>query len=146
MRIADVLKGKGATVSTLEAGATVQQLLELLADQGIGSVVVVSPDSSGATVIGLVNERDVVHRLRHGDSVLRQTVGSIMNMALTCGPDDTVDSVLETMTDRRTRHLPVVEDGRLVGLVSIGDLVKSRMEDLSHERDQMSAYISGSTG
>ncbi len=124
----------------------VRQLLELLVDQGIGSVVVVSTEAGSPTVIGLVTERDVVHRLRHGGGILDQQVGSIMNVVLTCTPEDTVDSVLQTMTDRRTRHLPVVDDGRLVGLVSIGDLVKSRIEDLSHERDQMSAYISGSTG
>jgi CBS domain-containing protein len=140
MRIGEVLKAKGGSVTTLEATATVRQLLELLVDQGIGSVVVVS---SAGDLVGMVNERDIVHRLRHGESVFEEPVAKIMNVAVTCTSDDGVDSVLETMTDRRTRHLPVVDDGRLVGLVSIGDLVKSRIEDLRHERDQMSAYISG---
>ena len=140
MRIAEVLKAKSSSVTTLEVTATVEQLLELLVDQRIGSVVVLS---TSGELVGIVNERDVVHRLRRGESVLEEPVAKIMNVALTCTPDDAVDSVLETMTDRRTRHLPVVEDGRLVGLVSIGDLVKSRIEDLRHERDQMSAYISG---
>ena len=142
MRVADVLKRKGATVATLDETATVRELVGVLVDQGIGSVVVLSQAGS---VAGLVSERDVVSRL--GDEperLLERPIRAIMNADfVVCAPSDSVDSVLQTMTERRIRHFPVLEDGRLVGLVSIGDLVKSRIDDLSHERDQMSAYISG---
>jgi len=144
MRVADVLKRKGATVATLDESATVRELVGVLVDQGIGSVVVLSQAGS---VAGLVSERDVVSRL--GDEperLLEQPIRAIMSVDfVVCAPSDSVDFVLQTMTDRRIRHFPVLQDGRLVGLVSIGDLVKSRIDDLSHERDQMSAYISGSS-
>ena len=143
MRIADVLRRKGAVVATLDRSATIRELVGVLVDQGIGSVVVLSPDGS---VAGVVNERDVVRCLNdQPERTAEQPVQSIMNVdVVVCAPTDSVDAVLQTMTDRRIRHLPVLEDGRIVGLVSIGDLVKSRIDDLSHERDQMSAYISGS--
>lgn len=143
MRIVDVLKRKGLEVATLDGSATVRQLVGLMVDQGIGSVVVLSQQGS---VAGLVSERDLVRRLRvEPEQILEQPVQAIMNVDIVlCAPTDSVDAVLETMTDRRIRHLPVVEDGHLIGLVSIGDLVKSHIDDLSHERDQMSAYISGS--
>jgi CBS domain-containing protein len=143
VRIVDVLKRKGASVATLDGSATVRQLVGLLAEHGIGCVVILSQAGS---VAGIVSERDVVRRLQHEpERILEQSIQAIMNVdVIVCAPSDPVDSVLQTMTDRRIRHLPVVEDGRLVGLVSIGDLVKSRIDDLRHERDQMSAYISGS--
>ena len=143
MRIADVLKRKGAAVATLDGSATMREVVGVLVGQGIGSIVVLSPDGS---VAGLVSERDVVRCLNDKPAqTLEQPVQAIMNVdVVVCAPTDSVDSVMQTMTDRRIRHLPVLEDGRIVGLVSIGDLVKSRIDDLSHERDQMSAYISGS--
>jgi CBS domain-containing protein len=143
VRVADVLKLKDAMVATLEESATVRELVGVLVDRGIGSVVVVSPSGS---VAGVVSERDVVRRLHDApDQLFEQPIRGIMNVDfVVCAPSDTVDSVLQTMTESRIRHVPVLQDERLVGLVSIGDLVKSRIDDLSHERDQMSAYISGS--
>jgi CBS domain-containing protein len=144
VRVADVLKRKGAMVATLDESATVGELVGVLVDHGVGSVVVLSQAGS---VAGLVSERDVVSRLHdEPEQLLEQPIRAIMNVDfVVCAPADSVDSVLQTMTDRRIRHFPVLQDGRLVGLVSIGDLVKSRIDDLSHERDQMSAYISGSS-
>jgi CBS domain-containing protein len=137
-----VLNRKGAAVATLQASASVRDLVGVLVARGIGSVVVMS--ASGA-VAGIVSERDVVMSLGTQDErVLDEPISSIMNAAVTCAPSDEVDSVLQTMTDRRIRHLPVLDEGQLAGLVSIGDLVKSRIDDLRLERDQMSAYISGS--
>jgi CBS domain-containing protein len=140
--IADVLKRKGAKVATIAQSATVRELVVVLVEEAIGSVVVIS--LAGAPV-GIVSERDViVHLPELGERLLDQSVDAIMSNVVSCLPSDTVDTVLETMTDRRIRHLPVVADEELVGVVSIGDLVKSRLDDLRHERDQMSDYISGS--
>jgi CBS domain-containing protein len=143
VRIVDVLKRKGGAVATLDGSAKVLQLVGVLAEHGIGSVVILSQAGS---VAGIVSERDVVRRLREEpERILEQSIQAIMNVdVIVCAPSDSVDSVLQTMTDRRIRHLPVLEDGRLVGLVSIGDLVKTHIDELRHERDQMSAYISGS--
>ena len=143
MRVAEVLNRKGATVATLEESATVREFVGLLVERGIGSVVVMS---RAGVVLGLANERDLVTSLHmQPEGLLEQPIAVLTNTDFAaCPPSDLVDSALQTMTDRRIRHLPVLDDGRLVGLVSIGDLVKSRIDDLSHERDQMSAYISGS--
>lgn len=142
MRIADVLSRKGDTVVTIAPDRSVRELLALLAEHGIGAVVV---STDGSTVAGIVSERDVVRRLHaHGDAVLDGAVSAIMTAEVhTCTPDDTVEGLMETMTARRFRHVPVVVDGSLVGIMSIGDVVKRRLEYLQAERDQLTAYISG---
>lgn len=142
MRIADVLARKGGTVVTIAPERTVRELLALLAEHGIGAVVV---SADGTSVAGIVSERDVVRRLHAaGDAVLDGAVSEIMTVDVhTCTPDDTVEGLMETMTARRFRHVPVVVDGELVGIMSIGDVVKRRLEHLQAERDQLTAYISG---
>ncbi|MBM7459350.1 CBS domain-containing protein [Rhodococcus coprophilus] len=117
-------------------------ICELLGDfarYNIGAMVVVENDA----VVGIITERDVVRSLNHrGPSILADTARNLMTTEVaTCLPSDTVHSLAETMTDRRVRHLPVVEDGRLVGIVSIGDIVKSRLDELQDERDQLASYI-----
>lgn len=141
MRIADVLARKGDTVVTIAPDRTVRELLALLAEHGIGAVVV---SGDGTTVAGIVSERDVVRRLHAaGDAILDGAVSGIMTTEVhTCTPDDTVEGLMETMTARRFRHVPVVVDGSLVGIMSIGDVVKRRLEYLQAERDQLTAYIS----
>lgn len=141
MRIADVLARKGDTVVTIAPDRTVRELLALLAEHGIGAVVV---SGDGTTVAGIVSERDVVRRLHAaGDAILDGAVSGIMTTEVhTCAPDDTVEGLMETMTARRFRHVPVVVDGSLVGIMSIGDVVKRRLEYLQAERDQLTAYIS----
>jgi CBS domain-containing protein len=140
MRIADVLKTKGSTVATVEPGTTVAELLALLADHNIGAMVVLAADGS---VAGIVSERDVVRRLNEqGAALLDRAVADIMTSeVVTCDPDDSVDSLTVLMTDRRIRHVPVITNGRLTGIVSIGDVVKSRIKKLEEDQQQLEAYI-----
>jgi CBS domain-containing protein len=100
--------------------------------------------TDGETVVGIVSERDIVRKLdEQGAELLGAPVSTIMTRdVLTCGPDDTVDSLAETMTERRIRHMPVLRDGRLAGIVSIGDVVKSHIRQLETDREQLQSYIS----
>jgi len=142
MMISDVLARKGSGTVTVAPAATVPELLAVLAEHRIGAAVVTQ---DGDTVAGIVSERDVVRRMHAvGADLLAQTVGDLMTSQVhACAPGDAVDAVLGVMTERRVRHLPVLADGALVGLVSIGDLVKHRIDELQVERDQLTAYISG---
>lgn len=142
MRIADVLRSKGSTVATVAPGTTVGELLARLAEHNVGALVVVA---EGGTVAGIVSERDVVRRLHeHGPVILEHPVADIMTSPVaTCTPEDSVDQLSEVMTRRRIRHVPVLVDGKLGGIVSIGDVVKSRMDELELNREQLEAYISG---
>ena len=142
MRITEVLAGKSSQeVLTVRPDATVRDLVDLLARHNVGALVV---SADGSTVDGIVSERDVVRRLHQDDGVLSASVSSIMSAPVrTCAGTDPVDEVMALMTERRFRHVPVVEDGRLTGIVSIGDVVKSRMSDLEFERDQLGSYVHG---
>lgn len=139
MRIADVLRSKGAAVVTINPDATVSELLAGLAQHNIGAMVVAGPDG----VTGIVSERDVVRQLHaHGPSVLSRPVSKIMTAVVsTCTKADTVDSLSVLMTENRVRHVPVIENGKLIGIVSIGDVVKTRMEELEAEHAQLQSYI-----
>ena len=139
MRIADVLRGKGGAVVTINPDATVAELVAGLADHNIGAMVVAGPDG----VKGIVSERDVVRQLHtHGASVLSRPVENIMTSVVsTCTKEDTVDSLSLLMTENRVRHVPVLEDGKLIGIVSIGDVVKTRMQELETEHEQLQSYI-----
>ena len=139
MRIADVLRSKGGAVVTINPEATVAELLAGLAEHNIGAMVVAGPDG----LKGIVSERDVVRQLHaHGASLLSQPVENIMtSMISTCSKSDTVDSLTLLMTEHRVRHVPVLEDGKLIGIVSIGDVVKTRMEELESEHEQLQSYI-----
>ena len=140
MKISDVLRNKGSEVVTIRPEDSVTRLLEVLADRGVGALVV-SPD--GQAVVGIVSERDVVRHLhRSGAAVLAAPVSDIMTSEVTtCSADDAVESLAATMTERRIRHVPVMDDGRLAAIVSIGDIVKHHMDQLRHERDQLVGYI-----
>lgn len=139
MRIADVLRNKGASVATITPETSVSGLLTELSVHNIGAMVVVSPDG----VIGIVSERDVVRALQQrGADLLRCPVSEIMTkFVATCTPTDSVDSLSVLMTEKRVRHIPVMENGRLTGIVSIGDVVKTRMEELEASQEQLQAYI-----
>ena len=143
MRIADVLRGKGGAVVTINPDATVTELLAGLAEHNIGAMVVVGPDG----VKGIVSERDVVRQLHaNGASTLELPVEKIMTSVVsTCAKSDTVDSLTLLMTEHRVRHAPVVTDGRLGGIVSIGDVVKNRIDELETERAALTDYITGGT-
>ncbi|MFC8503782.1 CBS domain-containing protein [Pedococcus sp. NPDC057267] len=140
MRISDVVRRKGDDVVTIRPDETVERLLQLLADHRIGAVVV-SEDGEG--VVGIVSERDVVRHLHSdGPSVVKAAISAIMTSDVTtCDPDTPIEDLARTMTDKRIRHVPVVVDGRLHAIVSIGDIVKNRIDELQAERDQLVGYI-----
>ncbi|PRX46450.1 CBS domain protein [Prauserella shujinwangii] len=142
MRIADLLRNKGSMVATVTPDTSVTELLARLAEHNVGALVVV--DAEGA-VAGIVSERDVVRRLHeHGPGLLDRNVGDIMTtLVATCTPQDSVDQLSVVMTERRIRHVPVLVEGKLAGIVSIGDVVKTRMNELEHSQEQLEAYISG---
>ena len=142
MRINEVLSNKGThEVVTVPPDHTVRQLVSMLAEHNIGALVV---SRDGVTVEGIVSERDVVRRLHEDDAVLDSPVSSIMSTDVrTCEGADTVDEVMALMTARRFRHVPVVKGGKMTGIVSIGDVVKSRMSELEFERDQLDSYVHG---
>ncbi len=140
MRISNVIHRKGDLVVTVRSDATVRRLLEILEEHRIGAVVV---SDDGSTVSGIVSERDVVRHLHAaGAGLLDQAVETIMTRDVhTCSPDDDIEDLARTMTDRRIRHVPVVVGGKLHAIVSIGDVVKSRIDELQTERDQLVGYI-----
>lgn len=144
MRIADVLRRKGSMVATVTETTTVTGLLAELATHNIGAMVVVRPDGREG-IVGMVSERDVVRKLhQRGPTLLTQPVSEIMtSIVVTCTPDDSVDDLAPMMTNNRVRHVPVLEAGQLAGIVSIGDVVKDRMEELETEHQQLQAYITG---
>jgi CBS domain-containing protein len=139
MRIADVLRSKGTKVETVEPTATVAELIERLSTHNVGALPVVD----AGELIGIVSERDVVRRLHAGGAgILDARVADIMTAGVTtCAPSDFVPDLARVMTAGRFRHLPVVEDGKLVGIVSIGDLVKARIDTLESEKEQLQSYI-----
>ncbi len=141
MRIADVLRNKGTAVATVDPTATVAQLIGELATHNVGALPVVE----GGRLIGIVSERDVVRQLHSGGpALLEMRVAEIMTAEVTtCAPGDSVADLAAIMTARRFRHLPVVVDGELAGIVSIGDLVKARIDLLESERAQLQSYIAG---
>jgi CBS domain-containing protein len=147
VNISDILRHKatetthGDTVVTVDPSETVTTLLGMLAEHNVGALVVCADDQ----VTGIVSERDVVRRLaERGAEMLDVSVGEIMSTAVvSCASKDAVDSVAETMTERRIRHMPVIDDGRLVGIVSIGDVVSSRIRQLETDRGQLEQYIVG---
>jgi CBS domain-containing protein len=141
MRITDVLRGKGSSVATVEPTASVSELVALLAQHNVGALPVVDAER----LVGIVSERDVVRRLHLGGAGLLQLrVADIMSASVTtCEPGDKIEDLARIMTERRFRHMPVVENGSLVGIVSIGDLVKARIDLLETEREQLQSYIAG---
>jgi CBS domain-containing protein len=141
MRIADVLRGKGTSVATVAPSATVAELIGTLASFNVGALPVVD----GSALVGIVSERDVVRKLHSGGAeLLGQRVSDIMTTGVTtCAPGDKVADLARVMTTGRFRHLPVLENGELVGIVSIGDLVKARIDLLESEREQLQSYIAG---
>lgn len=137
MRVADLIKKKGSSVVTLPSSATLTQLLDTLDDHNIGAVVVVDDDK----VVGIVSERDVVHHVRAGAQPNQTVTGLMTGEVHTCSPDDDLTTLAGVMTQGRFRHLPVLEDGTLTGIISIGDVVKARLDQLEAERDHLESYL-----
>jgi CBS domain-containing protein len=143
MLVSQILKSKADDgVVTLPPGTPVAKAVEVLSARRIGAIVV-SPD--GKQVAGIVSERDIVREIgRRGASVLSDTVDAIMTAKIvTCARVDATDDVLQKMTDGRFRHIPVVEGGEMVGLISIGDVVKARLTELAAEKDALEGMIKG---
>ncbi|MDQ7992927.1 MAG: CBS domain-containing protein [Propionicimonas sp.] len=140
MKIEDVVRAKGTDVVTIEPTATVKQLLDMLAEHNIGAVVV---STDGRHIEGIVSERDVVRRLASlGAAVLDAAVSAIMTANVkTCTPADSIEDTAREMTYSRFRHLPVVVDGELKAVVSIGDVVKYRIDQLTDERNHLLGYL-----
>ncbi|WP_293787685.1 CBS domain-containing protein [uncultured Aeromicrobium sp.] len=142
MRVRDVLNSKGSDrVFTASPRTTLPALLAALAEHNVGALVV--SDGEG-TILGIVSERDIVRKFCELPDPQSATAESIMTADIqVCRLDDPLTDLMATMTEYRVRHVPVVEDGALVGLVSIGDAVKYRMEQLQFERDQLEQYVQG---
>ena len=142
MRITDVLRGKGTQVVTVPPDTKVRRLLDVLAEHGIGAVVV---SADGTSVGGIVSERDIVRAFaKRGAAVMSEPVSAIYTADVhTITPDISLDEVMRIMTERRIRHAPVVVDGTLRGIVSIGDVVKNRIDELETERAHLTDYITG---
>jgi CBS domain-containing protein len=142
MLIADLVRHKSPsarTVITADPSTTIPDLLARLEEHHIGGLPVIDGDR----LVGIISERDVVRRLgRDGAAVLNATVGALMTTDVrSCAPSDGVDEVAATMTEHRFRHMPVLEDGRLVGIVTIGDVVAARLRTLESERRHLEDYI-----
>jgi CBS domain-containing protein len=140
MKISNVIHNKGSEVVTISAQATVGELVELLARRNIGAVVV---SADGHSVDGIVSERDVVrHLAADGGQVLNRTVAEVMTSpVVTATLEDGLGTTAHTMTYSRLRHIPVVEDGQLVAIVSLGDVVKYRIDQLTDERNHLLEYL-----
>ena len=140
MLIGDVLHAKSShEIVTIGPDAGVRELVAKLAEHNVGALIV---SSDGTTLEGIVSERDVVRHLHSDGTVVNNTVAAIMTGDVeTCDEDTNVDELMKIMTQRRIRHVPVVNDGTLVGIISIGDVVKHRIDQLEFERDQLDSYV-----
>ena len=141
MSITAILNRKGTAVTTIDADARISEAASVLVRDGIGALVVVDDER----VAGILSERDIVHRLaQDGASCLELTVGDVMvRDVTTCPPGAAINDVMATMTHHRIRHLPVVDGDRLVGIVSIGDVVKHRIDELETESESLQDYVLG---
>ena len=139
MTIATILKDRKGGIESLHPDSTVAEAVALLAEKRIGA----APVLDGDRVVGIFSERDVIHALdAHGPAALDKQVRDVMTSpAITVSPDQPAIGALSLMTRRRIRHLPVVQDGRVIGLVSIGDLVKYRIDRIEADAEAMRSYI-----
>lgn len=139
MKVINILQSKGVDVFAVSPGMTVKEAVDVLGEKNIGAVIV----KDGGKVTGILSERDVVRRIRtEGPGVLSRTVADCMTKSpITCGPDATLDDVLSRMTEKRIRHLPVVDGGKLIGVISIGDVVKRKIDNAEREAAALREYI-----
>jgi len=142
MLVNQILKAKAGGVVTIAPGASVREAVELLASRRIGAVVI---SADGKAVKGILSERDIVRELgKRGTECLDDKVEAMMTRAIYgCAPGDSADQVLETMTKRRFRHMPVMEGNQMIGLISIGDVVAARLSELQLEKDALTGMIMG---
>jgi len=140
MIVKNILAAKRGDVVTIEATANLGAAVKLLTEQHIGAVVILGADHR---VIGILSERDIVRALaEHGATVLSEPVSQVMTRDVaTCSEDDAIEDLMGRMTTGKFRHMPVVQQGKLIGIVSIGDVVKSRVEEIDHEAKALHDYI-----
>ncbi len=142
MNVEAILRNKGRSVATIRPDATIEAAVAALREHNVGALVV---SEDGETVDGIISERDLVHGLGdHGGDLLSLPVDRVMTRQVaTCDPADSDADLMAEMTNRRIRHFPVVCDGRLCGIVSIGDLVKSRLDEIEYEARSLRSFIAG---
>ncbi|MBB6254743.1 CBS domain-containing protein [Nitrospirillum iridis] len=143
MHVSGILKTKdGSAIISAKPDDTIETVVALLAAHRIGAVLALEPDGG---VAGIISERDIVRGLAtHGPAVLNQHVSDLMTRkVLGCAPDDSVSSIMTRMTEGRFRHMPVIDKGKLVGFISIGDVVKFRLAEATHEVESMRVYVAG---
>jgi CBS domain-containing protein len=142
MNVETILRNKGRAVATIRPDDTVGAVVDMLISRNIGAVVV---SANGETVDGIISERDIVHGLtdRGGDLLSLKVADVMTRQVVTCELSDTVEQLMSEMTNRRFRHFPVVEDGRLCGIVSIGDVVKNRLDEVEYEARSLRSFIAG---
>jgi len=141
--VSQILKAKGADVVSIERHRSIRDAAELLMKYGIGAVLVRDDDGG---VCGILSERDIARSVaRQGEAAVRATVETMMTKDIfSCAPTDQSDALMNLMTNRRIRHVPVMARGEVVGMVSIGDVVKARLHELESEAEALQTYISGS--
>ena len=141
MKVEQILGSKGADVVAVSASALISEAVNVLGERNIGAVIVTD---GGGRVSGILSERDIVRRLRRdGPATLDARVAECMTPnPYTCAPETEVDEVMTHMTDKRIRHMPVMQEDRLVGVVSIGDVVKRKIEQIEREAEALKEYIS----
>jgi CBS domain-containing protein len=143
MNVEHILASKGREVRTIRPDAPIEDALRRLRAERIGSLVV---SQTGTDLVGIVSDRDILYAIAdHGTDVLGESVGSIMTeKVFTCSREDRVSAIMALMTDRRIRHVPVLEkDGRLCGMISIGDVVKQRLDEIQSEASALREYVTG---
>ncbi len=142
MKVESILEAKGRDILTIPSDAKVAEAARMLKEHRIGALVV---SDDGSTAAGILSERDIVHAMvDHGAAVQDLPVSDLMTReVITCAPDDAIVDLMTQMTERRIRHLPVVEDGVLCGMVSIGDVVKNRIAEVETEASAMREFITG---
>jgi len=140
MLVKSILVGKRGSVVTIEPTSDLTAAAKLLAERRIGAVVILGADHR---IIGILSERDIVRALaEHGPTVLNEPVSKVMTRDVkTCSENDTIDGLMARMTTAKFRHMPVVEQGKLIGIVSIGDVVKNRVEEIEHEAEALRDYV-----
>ena len=141
MTVSHILNGKGRGVITASSAETVRSVARILAEKRIGAVVVIDPQGK---IEGIASERDFVRAIAfEGAAALDRPIGELMTKNVrTCSPEDTESELMALMTEHRIRHIPVLDDGKLAGIISIGDVVKFRIEAIEREAEEMKTYIS----
>lgn len=141
MLVGQILSAKGHNVVTIRPDATIAEVVRLLRREKIGALVAMEADR----LCGIISERDLARGLAdYGVELLEMKVGQLMTSdVVTCSPEDSVDHLRQTMTEKRFRHLPVLQDGKMIGIISIGDVVKHRLDELETETHQLQDYIAG---